>query len=53
MLIRFDKHIIYRVHIEEQNKIIRVKDLQIFKNTSAKTILILSNFDGKPTFDRV
>lgn len=46
----FDGHTIYRVHIEEKNRVIRVKDLRIFEDASAKTISALPDFDGKPTF---
>ncbi len=49
----FDGHTIYRVHIEDQNKVIRVKDLWIFEDISAKTNSTLPNFDGKPTFDAI
>lgn len=52
-LIGFDKYIIYRVHIKEQNKVIRVKDLQDFKNTAAKTFSALPDFNGKPIFDKI
>ena len=52
-LVGFDGHTIYRVHIEEQNRVIRVKDLRIFEHPSAKTISALPDFDGKPTFDGV
>lgn len=52
-LIKFDGYTIYRVNVEEQNKVIRVKDLQIFENIAAKTLLALPDFDGKPMFDRI
>lgn len=35
-LIGYDGHTIYRVFIREQDKVIRVKDLQIFEDTSKK-----------------
>ena len=31
-LVGYDGHTIYRVHIKEQNKVIRVKDLRIFED---------------------
>ena len=49
-LVGFDRHTIYRVHIEGGNRVIRVKDLRIFEDASAKTISALPDFDGKPTF---
>ncbi len=49
-LVGFDGHTIYRVHVEEQNKVIRVKDLQIFEDTAAKRHSALPDFDGKPSF---
>lgn len=52
-LVGFDGHTIYRVHIEEKNRFIRVKDLRIFEDTSAKTSSALPDFDGKPTFVEV
>lgn len=51
-LVGLDGYTIYRVHIEGQNKVIRVKDLPIFEDTSAKAFLALSDFDGKPTFNK-
>lgn len=53
-LIEFDNHTtIYRVHIQEQNKMIKVKNLQIFENTITKTHSSLLNFDKKLTFNKV
>lgn len=52
-LVGFDGHTIYRVHVEEQGKVIRVKGLRIYEDTSAKQHSILPDFDGKPTFDGV
>lgn len=51
--VRFDGYIIYRVHIEDQNKVIRVKDLQMFENTSTKAFSALPDFDEKPTFNAI
>lgn len=50
-LVRFDKYIIYRVHIKDHNKVIRVKDLQILKDTLTKAFLASPDFDGKPKYD--
>lgn len=50
-LVRYDGHTIYRVFIQEQDKVIRVKDLQIFEDTSKKTSTSLLDFKGKPTFE--
>lgn len=50
-LVRFNRHTIYKVHIKDQNKLIRVKDPQIFKDNSAQANSTLPDFDGKPTFD--
>lgn len=44
-LVRFNGHTIYKVHINEQIKVIRVKDLQIFKNTIIKVYSSLSDFE--------
>lgn len=49
----FDSHSIYRILVNKQNKVIKVKNLQIFEDISAKTRLSLPNFDGKPIFDEV
>ena len=48
-----DSHSIYRVHIEEQNKMIRVQNLRVFKDTIANSYFSLSDFDKKLTFDGV
>ncbi len=50
-LVRYDGHTIYRVFIQEQDKVIRVKDLQIFKDTSEKASIALPDFEGKRTFE--
>ena len=49
-LVGYDGHTIYRVHIEEQQKVIRVKDLRVFEDTVAGDTN-LPTFDGKPTFE--
>ncbi len=50
-LIGYDGHTIYRVFIREQDKVIWVKDLQIFEDTSEKVSTALPDFEGKPTFE--
>ncbi len=50
-LVGFDGHTSYRVHIEDQNKVIRVKNLRIFEDTSAKANSTLLDFNRKPTFN--
>ena len=52
-LVGFDGHTIYRVHIEDQNKVIRVKDLRIFEDITSKTTTSLPDFEEKPMFDGV
>lgn len=37
----------------EQNNVIKVKDLQIFEDTTTKTLSALPDFNKKPTFDRI
>lgn len=52
-LVGFDGHIIYRVYIKDQNKVMRVKNLQIYKDITFKAITFFSDFDGKSTFDGI
>lgn len=52
-LVGFDGHTIYRVHIKDQNKVIRVKDLQVFEDITSKTTTSLPDFEEKPTLDGV
>ena len=49
----FDGHTIYRVHIEDQNKVIRVKDLWIYADITSKVTTSLPDFEGISTFDGV
>lgn len=49
-LIKYDGHIIYRVFIREQDKVIWVKNLQIFEDISKKASTILFDFKEKSTF---
>lgn len=52
-LVGFDGYTIYKIYIEEQNKVIRAKHIRIFKDIIAKIYSFLSNFDKKLTFNRV
>ena len=49
-LVGFDGHTIYHVHIEKQNRVIRVKDVRIFENTETKKNTSLSSYEDEPTF---
>lgn len=49
-LVGFNGYIIYRVHIEKQNRVIRVKDLRIFKDTEIKENTSLPSYEKEPTF---
>lgn len=42
-----------RVHIEDQNKVIRVKDLRIYEDMTLKATTTLPDFEGTPTSDAV
>ena len=50
-LVGYDGHTIYRVHIKDQNKVIRVKDLGIFKDFETKPFTNLLDYKDKPTFE--
>lgn len=52
-LVSLDGYIIYKVHIKDQNKVIQVKDLQIYKDITFKVITFHLNFDKKPTFNEI
>lgn len=43
-LVGYDGHTIYRVYIKEQNKVIWVKNLYIFKNYKAKKSIKISDY---------
>lgn len=43
-LVGFDGHTIYRIHIKDQNRVIRVKDLRIFEDYEAKWSTELPNY---------
>ncbi len=49
----FDGHTIYKVYIEDQNKVIQVKHLRIYKDIISKATTSLPNFEGRLTFDGV
>lgn len=49
----FDGHTIYKVYIEDQNKVIQVKDLQICKDITFKATMFLSDFDRKSNFNKI
>ncbi len=50
-LVEFNGHTIYQVHIQDQNKVIWVKDLQIYENITSKATTALPDFEDIPTFD--
>lgn len=52
-LVGFDGLTIYRAHIKDQNKVIRVKDLRIYEDITSKGTTALPDFEGVPTFDAV
>ena len=49
-LVGFDGHTIYQVYIEEQSRVIRAKDLQIFEDTESKKDTVLPYYGKEPTF---
>ena len=49
-LMGFNSHTIYRVHIEEQNLVIRVKDLCIFEDIEIKENTLLPSYENDSTF---
>ena len=52
-LVGFDGHIIHRVYIKDQNKVIWVKDLRIFKDITSKLAILLQDFEKKLTFEGI
>lgn len=50
---QFNCHIIYSIYLKDQNKVIQVKDLQIYKNIIPKIIIALSDFNNTLTFNVV
>lgn len=51
-LVGYDGHTIYRVYIQEQNKVIHIKDLRIFEDYETKTETSLLAYQNIPTFQR-
>lgn len=50
-LVGYDGHTIYRVHLKDQKKVIRLKDLCIFEDYESKTSTKLLDYsEGIPTF---
>lgn len=47
-LLRYDGHTIYKGFIQKQNKVIWIKNLQIFEHIRKKTSIFLSNFEKNP-----
>lgn len=45
VLVSYNSHIIYQVYIKDQNKVIQVKNFQIFKNYKKKTFIKLANYN--------
>lgn len=50
ILVDYNSHIIYRVFIQSQDKVMQVKNLCIFEDISQKTSTFLPNFNTKLTF---
>lgn len=49
-LVGYNRHIIYMVHLCDQEKFIQVKDLCIFEDIFQKASTTLLIFDNQPTF---
>ena len=49
VLVGYNGHIIYRVHIKDQNKVIRVKDLRISEDYETKALTKLLDYDEMKT----
>lgn len=50
-LVGYDGHTIYRVHLKDQKKVIRVKYLRIFEDYGSKSSTELPDYsEGTPTF---
>lgn len=53
ILVGYNGHIIYKVYIKEQQKVIEIKNLQIFEDYKAKKSIKLPDYsDNMPTFQR-
>lgn len=51
LLVGYDGYTTHRVHIIDQNKVIQVKNLQIFKNFEIKPHISFQDYENKPTFE--
>lgn len=49
-LMGFDRYIIYRVYIEKQSKVIRIKNICIYKDYKSKNLTDLPIYKKTPTF---
>lgn len=49
-LVGYNSYTIYRVYIKDQNKVIQVKDLKIFKDFETKLFTNFPDYKNKPTF---
>lgn len=52
ILVGYDNHTIYKIYIKDQNKVLQVKNLRIFKNFKIKPFTNFSNYKNKPTFEK-
>ena len=52
-LVGFNGHTIHRAQIEDQNTVIWVKHLRIYNDITSMAITFPSDFEGRPTFDRI
>ncbi len=50
ILVGYDGHTIYRVHIQDQNKVIRTKNLCIFEDYKTKAETVFISYQNTPTF---
>lgn len=50
ILMGYDSHIIYKVYIKDQNKVIQIKNIRIFKDFETKLFINLLNYKEKSTF---
>lgn len=49
----FESNTVYKIYIKDQNKVIRIKDLQIYEDFTSKAIISLPDFEEKLTFDKI
>lgn len=50
VVVGYNGHIIYRVYVENQNRVIQVKNPQIFEDNKAKPFISLLGYKDTPTF---